>query len=50
MLAVNQALDANPEKVNAAPYTEGWMLKLQLTDPTAPKSLLSADEYAKTVG
>jgi glycine cleavage system H protein len=29
VLEVNKALDANPEKVNQAPYTEGWMLKLK---------------------
>src|SRR5258707_14001936 len=32
VIEVNKALDANPEKVNQAPYTDGWMLKLKLTN------------------
>jgi len=50
VIEVNKALDANPEKVNASPYTDGWLLKLQLADTAAASALLSADEYAKTVG
>jgi glycine cleavage system H protein len=50
VLEVNKALDANPEKVNAAPYAEGWMLKLKLADPAHLPGLLSADEYSKSVG
>ena len=47
VLEVNKALDANPEKVNQAPYTEAWMLKLQLTNPTDAGALLSAADYGK---
>ncbi len=50
VLEVNKALDANPEKVNAAPYADGWMLKLKLADPASAGALLSADDYAKHVG
>jgi glycine cleavage system H protein len=50
VLEVNKALDANPEKVNQAPYTEGWMLKLKLTNPADAGALLSADDYTKVIG
>ena len=50
VIAVNSALDANPEKVNASPYADGWMLKLQPADPAAVAGLLSAADYAVLVG
>ena len=50
VIAVNSALDANPEKVNASPYADGWMLKLQPADPAAVSGLLSAADYAALVG
>lgn len=45
VLEVNQALDANPEKVNQAPYTDAWMLKIQLANPGDPGTLLNAADY-----
>ena len=45
VLEVNKALDANPEKVNQAPYTDAWMLKLKLADPADANALLSAADY-----
>lgn len=50
VLEVNKALDANPEKVNNAPYTDAWMLKLKLTNPADAGTLLSSEDYAKLVG
>ena len=50
VLEVNKALDANPEKVNASPYADGWMLKLKLATPGDGGALLSADDYTKSIG
>jgi glycine cleavage system H protein len=50
VLEVNKSLDANPEKVNQAPYTDGWMLKLKLANPAESSSLLSAADYTKNIG
>ncbi len=50
VLEVNQALDANPERVNQAPYTDGWMLKLKLANPADAAGLLSAADYSKLTG
>ena len=47
VLEINKALDANPEKVNQAPYTEAWMLKLKLANPADANALLSAADYGK---
>jgi glycine cleavage system H protein len=50
VLEVNKALDANPEKVNQAPYTDAWMLKLQVANPADADSLMTSDDYAKVTG
>jgi glycine cleavage system H protein len=50
VLEVNTALDANPEKVNQAPYSDGWMLKLKLVNPADAAGLLSAADYTKVIG
>src|SRR6185436_15434906 len=50
VVAVNSALESAPETVNRAPYTEGWMLKLKPSDPSAIDKLLDAEAYGKLVG
>src|SRR4051812_21033513 len=40
VLARNQAAVDAPELVNSAPYGEGWMLRLQLTDAAELGNLL----------
>lgn len=50
VLEVNKVLEATPEKVNTAPYTDGWMLKLKLANAAEASTLLDAADYAKTIG
>ena len=50
VVAVNGALDAAPETVNRAPYTEGWMLKLRPIDAGEAGALHDAAAYAQLVG
>ena len=50
VLEVNKALDTNPEKVNAAPYADGWMLKLKIANPSDIADLLSPEDYGKVIG
>lgn len=45
IIAVNEELDAAPELVNQAPYTEGWMVRIKLS--AAPEGLLDAAAYAE---
>lgn len=42
---VNDALSDDPSIVNRDPYGEGWMVKLELTDPGEWDKLLSSEEY-----
>lgn len=46
----NKGLDKNPEAVNKDPYGEGWMIKMELSNPSEVDGLLSADAYKALVG
>jgi glycine cleavage system H protein len=48
IVEVNKGLDASPEKVNADPYGEGWMVKIEVTGKT--DGLLSAKAYKELIG
>ena len=41
----NTALEDEPEKVNADPYGEGWMIKMKFSDASEIDHLLSAEAY-----
>ena len=44
---VNQDLVESPEKLNADPYGEGWLVRVRLSDPGEIDSLLDVDAYRK---
>ena len=50
VVAVNKGLDANPEAVNKDPYGEGWMIRVELSNPSELDALMGAEEYRKTTG
>ena len=45
VVAVNSALDDEPEKVNSDPYGEGWFFKLEPDDVSELEELLDAEGY-----
>jgi glycine cleavage system H protein len=47
--AVNDALEANPELVNSAPYEAGWMIEVRLAGDARgiPDDLLDAAAYGE---
>ena len=47
--AVNDALDANPEMVNAEPYAAGWLFEVRPADPAAVEALMDAAAYQASV-
>jgi glycine cleavage system H protein len=48
VVAVNAALADTPEVINSAPYEDGWMLDIRVTD--TPEGLLDAAAYRELVG
>lgn len=47
--ARNEALDSQPDLVNTDPYGEGWMVEIEVGDPSGLDGLLDADTYQKTL-
>jgi glycine cleavage system H protein len=45
--AVNEALTNQPELVNKDPYGEGWMMDVDLDDPSEVDKLMDSQAYAK---
>lgn len=49
IIEFNEALEDEPEKVNADPYGDGWMIKIKINDPSEVDSLLDAAAYEALV-
>jgi glycine cleavage system H protein len=47
---INSQLDGNPDLVNSDPYGDGWMVKIELDDPSEFEGLMSAADYQAMVG
>ena len=45
VIAINEALDDEPEQLNSDPYEAGWIIKIKLDDVAQLDDLLSAEEY-----
>jgi glycine cleavage system H protein len=46
----NEELDSTAELVNSDPYGKGWMIRVDLDDPSEADSLLDAEAYKKLIG
>jgi glycine cleavage system H protein len=46
----NGDLDGRPELVNDDPYGQGWMIKMNISDPSEVDSLMDAAAYQALVG
>ncbi len=46
---VNDTLLDNPELINEDPYDEGWILRIELSDPSELNQLLDAASYASFI-
>ena len=45
ILEINPALEESPDVVNKDPYGKGWMVKINITDPSEVNDLLTAEKY-----
>jgi len=46
VVAVNEALDADPGLVNSDPYGQGWICELEITADADISHLMTGDAYA----
>jgi glycine cleavage system H protein len=50
VLAINEAINDQPELVNNDPYGDGWMIKISVNDPEEFNNLLDAAGYQEFIG
>ncbi|MDM9630429.1 glycine cleavage system protein GcvH [Robiginitalea aurantiaca] len=50
IIAFNEDLEEEPEKVNEDPYGAGWMVRIRMSDPSELEDLLDAAAYKEIIG
>ncbi len=50
IIAFNDSLESEPEKVNQDPYGDGWMIKVKIANPDEIESLLDDKAYTEIIG
>ena len=50
IIAFNEALEDEPEKVNSDPYGDGWMIKIKISNHEEVEELLSDSDYKALIG
>lgn len=49
ILGINEDLEERPETVNKDPHDDGWLIKVQIEDPSELEDLLDHNEYQEFV-
>ncbi len=49
VVELNEELNDNPGAVNSSPYEEGWLVKIELSNPEELEELLNPDDYQKLI-
>ncbi len=50
IVEINKSLSDSPEVVNTDPYGLGWMVKVELADPSELDELLNNEAYRELIG
>ena len=45
VVEINEALEDTPELINSSPYDDGWIVKIELEEPSQVDELLSPTAY-----
>ena len=48
--AINEALNTTPEKLNADPHGDAWLIKIKLSDASQANALMSRADYEVYLG
>lgn len=49
ILSINSELEDSPERVNEKPYDSGWMIEIEMDNPSELANLLDANEYSQFI-
>jgi len=47
IIETNKELESKPELVNKDPYEDGWIVKIEMSEPAELETLLDPSEYKK---
>ena len=50
IIEFNESLEDTPEEVNLNPYSNGWMIKMKVSNIDDLSSLLDAQQYQELIG
>ena len=50
IVEVNSGINSAPETVNSDPYGDGWIVKIQLSNPSEVDSLMDVNAYKQLIG
>jgi len=45
VIAINQSISSTPEVLNSDPYEEGWMFKIEISEPAELDDLMDSEAY-----
>ena len=46
----NESLSDAPESINESPYEQGWIIKVDVSNPDEINELLNSDDYSALIG
>ena len=49
IVEINDLLESEPEKINAEPYNDGWLVKIKILNKSDLDTLLSFEDYQKLI-
>ncbi len=50
IIEINNTINDNPEVVNNDPYGDGWMVKIEMSDPSELNKLMDVEAYKQMIG
>ncbi len=50
VIEINSALEDEAQTINSDPYEEGWIIKVEISDPSQLEELLSVEVYKELLG
>ena len=46
----NESLSDTPESINESPYEQGWIIKVEVSNPDEINDLLNSNDYSALIG
>ena len=50
ILEFNESLSDSPESINDSPYDDGWIIKVEVSNPDEINQLLNNKDYSELIG